>query len=199
MLPKFLCLCFAMCLASQGAAQSGSSDISRLKLSAQLFAAGQNENDPLLMIAAAKIRQNTNLTPAEGSKALDWSMMLDRAAAMASDNDMLTELIEDIRAERDKGVASGPVYSLVEIRGGGTDEYAALPFSGGAYAEVYIEGKGDSDLNLFIYDAQDRLVCSDTDISDIAYCGWRPASTSAFRVEVRNRGDQTNQYALITN
>ena len=37
---------------------------------------------------------------------------------------------------------------------------------------VYIEVRDSSDLNLKIFDDQDRLVCSNTDISAISYCGW---------------------------
>ena len=72
-------------------------------------------------------------------------------------------------------------------------------FKGGEYAEVYVEGRGTSDLNLYVYDAQNRLVCSDTDISDIAYCGWRPAKTAAFSVKVENKGKSGAPYSMMTN
>ncbi|MEP2530335.1 hypothetical protein [Shimia sp.] len=184
------------------------SPISALRLSAELFAMGQTQQDPLLVLTAAKLRKSVSLSPTdraptggqvETGTTLEWQTMLETAAALAAADDALLGLIEDVRFETSKGVSDGPVYSVAIIGAGGTDEYESLPFTGGDYAEIYVEGKGNTDLNLYVYDAQGRLVCSDTDISDIAYCGWRPATTSGFRIEVRNKGDANNQYALITN
>ncbi|PSL19192.1 hypothetical protein [Shimia abyssi] len=189
-------------------ATAQTSAISSLRTSADLFAIAQEQRDPLMMIAAAKLRKTVSLRAteraptggtAEAGSALDWRDMLKAASAIAADDEMMMELIEDVRVETTKGVADGPVYSVVTIGPRGTDAYDSLPFTGGAYAEVYIEGKGNSDLNLYVYDAQGRLVCSDTDISDIAYCGWRPATTGSFKLEVRNKGEAENRYALITN
>ena len=104
-----------------------------------------------------------------------WTDMLEMAAQFASGDEAMLDLIEDVSAETTKGVAGGPVYNIIGIKGRGEDRYASVPFKGGEYAEVYIEGKGTSDLNLFVFDDKNRLVCSDTDKSDIAYCGWRPA------------------------
>lgn len=181
-----------------------------IRMSGEVFAAAQQTSDVFLMIAAARLRKSAGLVAttrapdgqSSGENAgdfLSWSAMLDIAAPLAEGDDILLGLIEDLRAESTKGVAGGPVYSIVKIRAGGADTYASVPFEGGKYAEVYIEGKGNSDLNLYIYDDQNRLVCSDTDISDIAYCGWRPASEGAFKLTIKNKGKSSNQYSLITN
>jgi len=184
--------------------------VKRVRISAEVFATGQETKDPLLMIAAAKLRKSAHLMPVDrvpnsggagtpSGGVLDWSQMLDAAQTLATGDPVLIGLIEDIRAENSKGVVDGPVYSIVKIRASGQDTYDALPFQGGKYAEIYVEGQGSSDLNLFVYDDQSRLVCSDTDISDIAYCGWRPASSGGFTVAVKNKGKADNQYSLITN
>lgn len=205
---KFKALCLSALLATTSAqAQAQTSPLNTFRLSGELFAIAQAETDPLLMISAAKLRKSVALSASDrapvggssGGEIVTWQDMLDTAAALAGDDDLMSGLIEDIRVEMTKGVADGPVYSVVTIGANGTDQYESLPFTGGAYAEVYVEGKGNTDLNLYIYDAQGRLVCSDTDVSDIAYCGWRPATTSGFHVEVRNKGAAENQYALITN
>jgi hypothetical protein len=183
--------------------------LSQIKTSGEVYALGVETRDPLLIIAAAKIRKQTNLTPtdrqpegggdlAEGGF-LDWSKMLDVAQDFASGDNSMLGLIEDVRAENSKGVIDGPLYSIIKIKSGGNDTYKSLPFEGGKYAEIYIEGNGNSDLNLFVYDDQNRLVCSDTDASDIAYCGWRPVSSAPFSVTVKNKGGSSNQYSLITN
>ena len=180
------------------------------ELSARLYQIGQATEDPVLIIAAAKLRKSLALEPvarapaepgaaATATAPLAWEAMLDSAAALATDDPGLTRLIEDIRAESDKGMLTGPVYSISGIRAGGNDTYPGLAFQGGAYAEIYVEGEGVSDLNLYVFDEKDRLVCSDTDISDIAYCGWRPASSASFTVSVENTGSAANSYSLMTN
>ena len=164
--------------------------------------------DPLLILSAAKLRKTLNLTeiprPAtQGEAATDtptgWQDMLAAAEPLAEGDDTLLGLIDDIRAETTKGVATGPVYNIGKIANGKTDIYGKVDFNGGEYAEVYIEAKGATDLNLTVTDAMGRLVCSDTDKSHIAYCGWRPSKTEGFSIRVENRGPNGVTYALMTN
>ncbi|TKZ18022.1 hypothetical protein FAP39_13175 [Shimia litoralis] len=190
-----------------------SAPVDRLRLSAELYSQGVQAQDPLFMLVAAKMRkaiavqysdrEPTSPYPASlqlpQAQFRTWQSMLDAAENAAGEDAALLGLIEDVRAETSKGVAGGPVYSITSISAGGTDSYASLALRGGEYAEIYIEGTGSSDLNLFVHDDQDWLVCSDTDASDIAYCGWRPAQTAGFTITVENTGDAGNTYSLITN
>ena len=114
-------------------------------------------------------------------------------------DDTLLGLIDDIHAETTKGVATGPVYNIGTLANGRSDTYPKIDFIGGEYAEIYVEAKGATDLNLSVTDAQGRLVCSDTDRSHIAYCGWRPDRTEAYQIRVENRGPNGVNYALMTN
>ena len=175
-----------------------------------LFDMGIETSDPLLVIAAAKLRKSLVLDAVqrapEGADAdasdaphLEWQAMLAEAEVLAAGNKALLGIIDDVRVERTKGLVSGPVFSIAEIRSGGTDTYAPFPFTGEDYAEVYLEGKGGGDLNLFIYDEKDRLVCSDSDASQIAYCGWTPSKTADFKILVKNKGPRTTRYSLMTN
>lgn len=184
------------------------SPVKTAELSARLFITGTEMADPLLIMAAAKLRKALNPTAtdrvAEGGSAdpdapLGWEEMLASAEPLAEGDDVLLGLIEDIRAESTKGVATGPVYNIGQIANGKSDTYPRIDFIGGEYAEIYVEAKGASDLNLTVTDAQGRLVCSDTDKSHIAYCGWRPDSTAAFQIKVENRGPNGVKYALMTN
>jgi hypothetical protein len=184
------------------------SPVKTAELSARLYATGLELGDPLLILSAARLRKSLNPAAStrlpEGGAAdteapLSWQDMLASAADMAEDDEILLGLIDDIQAESSKGVASGPVYNIGSLKNGGKDAYPAVEFVGGEYAEVYVEAKSATDLNLTIYDAQGRLVCSDTDASHIAYCGWRPADTSSFTMEVENQGPQGAKYALMTN
>jgi hypothetical protein len=192
-------------------AETGAS-LKTAQMSASLFLKGVEQSDPILIMAATKLRKSLNLketerTPekdgepgdAPAEAPLTWEQMLDAAEELALGDESLLGLIEDIRVERTKGVATGQVYSISSIRAGGTDTYPPLPYTGGEYAEVYVEGQANTDLNLFVQDAKGRLVCSDTDISAIAYCGWRPAQTGGFTIIVKNKGGVSSPYSLITN
>ncbi|MGV6811250.1 MAG: hypothetical protein ACWA47_03315 [Brevirhabdus sp.] len=175
-----------------------------VQLSRQLYDHGVLEGDALLIIAAAKLRKNvtpapSGTTPAGETPHLAWQDMLATAATLAKGDETLEGLVDDLRVATTKGIVNGPVYSISDVRSGGENIYADLPFEGATYAEVYLEGQSNSDLNLYVYDAKGRLVCSDTDISDIAYCGWRPAQTGNFELRVENKGPSASRYSLMTN
>ena len=202
-----LSLSAAPALAEQTPAQIAS-------LSAELFIAGVEADDPLLLIAAAKLRKGLDLKQTErvpekdmaapdedlgDASPIGWEDILKAAVAMAPEDDIITGLAEDIRSERSKGVKSGQLYSITTIRDGGTDTYPPMVYRGSEYADVYIEGRNGANLDLYVYDSKQRLVCSDTDISAIAHCGWTPAAEAPFTVVVRNRGRGATGYSLITN
>ncbi|MFN3973629.1 MAG: hypothetical protein ACK4L4_20260, partial [Gemmobacter sp.] len=130
---------------------------------------------------------------------LGWQEMLAEAARLAPGDALIADLIDEVQSETAKGVVSGPIYGLSALNAGRNDLYERVPFEGGAYAEVYVEARNRSDLKLFVEDDRGRLVCSDTDVSHIAYCGWRPGMTAGFTIRVENRGPQRANYALMTN
>lgn len=184
------------------------SPVRRAELSARLYQAGVEASDPILILAAARLRKGLNPQPspraAEGGEAaadtpLDWGAMLDTAEALAAGDEALLGVIGDVRDAGLKGVATGPVYNIGALGPGKTDAYPAETFRGGEYAEVYVEAKSATDMNLRVFDGQGRLVCSDTDSSHIAYCGWTPAADGAFVMKVENKGATPATYALMTN
>lgn len=186
----------------------GPSPVKVAELSAKTFAKGLETSDPLLILAAARMRKT--LAPIATERAaldglagegapLEWEAMLVWAAELGKDDPLILGLIADAWVESTKGVASGPVYNIGALSNGKSDTYPPIEFRGGEYAEVYVEGKALTNLNLTIYDEQGRLVCSDTDISHIAYCGWTPASPGTFTLKVENKGPVGADYALMTN
>ncbi|MDZ4085533.1 MAG: hypothetical protein U1E69_01905 [Tabrizicola sp.] len=186
----------------------GPSPVKVAELSARAYAAGMAAGDPLLVLSAAKLRKGMapvagdrlalGATPGQGAP-LGWEEMLASAAQLAEGDEAVLGLIEDARVETTKGVASGPVYNIGSLGNGKGDTYPPIEFRGGEYAEVYVEAKAAANLNLRIYDDKGRLVCSDTDISHIAYCGWTPANAGTFTLEVENKGPSAADYALMTN
>lgn len=197
----------ALGLAGAGLAQ----DAAPLKLaetSRLVYDAGIEARDPVLVLAAAKLRRDLSLqagdrTPEDGEAAtggpLDFAAMLDTARDLAVGDDALLGIIEDTAAETTKGVVNGPVYNIARLGAKGTDTYNGVPFEGGQYAEIYVEATGSQDMNLHVYDSQNRLVCSDTDASAIAYCGWRPRSTAGFAIKVTNASGSSARYSMMTN
>jgi hypothetical protein len=178
------------------------------ELSARLYALGVDQGDPVLILSAARLRKVLSPIPTDraalGGEAgegtpLSWQDMLASAEALAAGDDALLGLIEDAKIEADKGVASGPVYNIGKLSNGGGDTYPPIEFRGGEYAEVYVEAKAATNLNLTVFDDKGRLVCSDTDISHIAYCGWTPAAGGSFTLKVDNKGPASASYALMTN
>ncbi len=178
------------------------------ELSARLYATGIAAGDPVLVLSAARLRKG--LAPVAGDRAavdgivgdsapMGWAEMLASAEALAGDDPALLGLIEDAKAEAMKGVASGPVYNIGSLGNGKGDTYPPIEFRGGEYAEVYVEARAATNLNLGVYDDRGRLVCSDTDISHIAYCGWTPAKPGTFTLKVDNKGPASAAYALMTN
>lgn len=72
-------------------------------------------------------------------------------------------------------------------------------FRGGEMAEVAIQGDGDTDLDLFVYDMNGRLVAQGTGYTDRELVRWFVPSTGTYRIVVRNLGNVWNRYGLGTN
>lgn len=99
---------------------------------------------------------------------------------------------------RKKGAIDGPQRGESRVRAFGTDSYE-VNFRGGRSAEVLVTGDGDTDLDMFIFDENGNLVCSDDDRTDQCYCRWNPRWSGAFTIKVKNLGDVYNQYVIVTN
>ncbi|MDF1855129.1 hypothetical protein [Pseudooceanicola sp.] len=188
------------------------SAVKRIEISARLLETAMGDRDALLALAAAKLRKSAlgkevareperdgPVPEGAAEPPISWQDMRDTALALAPGDPVIEGLAADLTLEKSKGVVSGKVYSISQIRAGGTDTYRPLQYEGNAYAEVYVEGASAADLNVKVFDQAGRLVCSDTDISAIAYCGWRPAASEEFSVVVLNRGGGGTSYTLITN
>ncbi len=62
-----------------------------------------------------------------------------------------------------------------------------------------VEGDGDTDLDLYIYDANGNLIVADEDYTDYCICDFRPYVTSQFTIKIVNRGSVYNRYHLLSN
>lgn len=195
-------------LSASASQAEGLPPLKRVETARTLYDIGLASAEPLYLLAAARLRKSVEAAPVDrapqGGSVTDgapfgWQEMLVAAGPLIAGNQTLEGLAQDIRAERSKGVTDGPVYSIVDIAAGGRDVYDPLPFTGGAYAEVYVEGAPGTSLDVLVYDDQGRLVCADTDPNAIAYCGWRPATDGRFGVTVENTGGRGGRYSMMTN
>lgn len=201
------CLAALLACTAHVAIADGTRALQKVQASRVLYEEGVATRDALMVVAAAKLRRSAGLEasdraseagPSEGAH-LGWTDMLDQARDFAEGDEVLTGLIEDVAAETTKGVTNGPVYNIASLGAKGSDTYRNVPFDGKKYAEVYVESRGSQNVDVYIYDAKGRLVCSDTDVSAIAYCGWRPRESGVFSVKVTNEGGAGTQYSLMTN
>lgn len=198
---------------ADGEKKDGSPVAKYLQMSRDLVTYGRANNNPLALVVAAQLRSQVQLKevdrkPAtEGGEgaakddtaAISVDSILAEAKKLSNDDAAIVALADDVKAAATKGRLAGPGYNVNVVPGRGTDRYSGVTFVGGRYAEIYAEGSGRSDLDLYVYDQNGNLICSDTDASDVVYCGWTPRWTGNFTIRVVNRGLNANRYALITN
>lgn len=187
-----------------------------LRVAAELSKYGYANNDALSLIQAARLSKQSGFAEEERKKAeieemrpapeggkkggqvsLDPAKLLADAKAMAGDDGVLLALIDDVNSNV-RGAVGGPKYAYGTVSAGGTDWYT-VAFRAGELAIVTVIGDGDTDLDLYVYDANGNLIDSDTDYTDNCVCTWTPRWTGNFRIKIVNRGRVYNRYVLRTN
>jgi hypothetical protein len=98
----------------------------------------------------------------------------------------------------DAGCTRGPVADTTVCQAFGSVTYHET-FRAGQTARVAIVGDGATDLDIFIYDPQGRLVAQGIGPTDIEVVSWVPAQTQTYRIVVVNLGGAANRYSLATN
>jgi hypothetical protein len=96
------------------------------------------------------------------------------------------------------GVVGGPVYQEGRVRAYSQVSYT-LRCRGGEWTNLIVRGDGDTDLDLFVYNAAGTLVASDTDLTDLCLGRWFSATTQTYTVVVKNYGRVFNEFLLLTN
>ena len=97
-----------------------------------------------------------------------------------------------------RGAVGGPKGQKDRVYGKDVNSYQ-VKFWASELAEVCVSGDGDTDLDLYVYDANGNLIGSDTDYTDECVVRWVPAWTGTFIVKVVNRGALYNNFAIWTN
>jgi len=76
-----------------------------------------------------------------------------------------------------------------------TDTYTEL-LRGGESTTVIVNGDGDTDLDLYIYNDRGQLVASDTDSTDYCVCRFFVTRSARYTIRVVNRGSVYNVYRI---
>jgi len=97
------------------------------------------------------------------------------------------------------GATRGSIHHYDRVQPRTIDYYEGVWFAGGELAEIWVEGDGGTDLDLFVYDENGILIASDTRISGDCYVSFTPLWTGPFRIEIHNLGYVSNGYVLMTN
>jgi hypothetical protein len=186
--------------------------IARLQMTADLLAVGRATKDPLALVVAARImktlggaeidlkpeaRQATANTQKPGQPVSPDTILLE-ARDLAKGDKITILLIDETASLAVPHDAEQPKTHQATVQPAATDVYTVV-FNGGQLAEAGIAGDGDSDLDLFVYDENDHLVCRSTASTDREYCRWWPRWTGPFRIEIQNLGAVADLYRLATN
>jgi hypothetical protein len=107
-------------------------------------------------------------------------------------------LILGIESFAQAGRLNGPGVGTKRCEAHATVTYYET-FRGGEPAVISIRGDGDTDLDLFVYDAQGRLVAEAIGPSDRETVQFYVPSTSTYRIVVRNLGNVWNRFGMATN
>ena len=97
---------------------------------------------------------------------------------------------------------AGPVRGAVNVTRT-VQGFRALVFKTGFHpgqpAVVVVHGDGDTNLDLYVYDSQRRLVAKDTGPTDRCRVSWTPQGDEPYTIRVVNRGGVPNRFRLRTN
>jgi hypothetical protein len=92
--------------------------------------------------------------------------------------------------------AQGRYMNKTTIESHDVDNYEVV-VRRGEEEQVLVSGDGSSDLDLYIFDEDNHLICKDEDETDAMACTWTAPSTEVYQVKVKNRG-RANRYVIVT-
>jgi hypothetical protein len=173
--------------------------INRLALATRLEHYGYAQADVTALTIAAKIRKSIGISGDDNAQAV--ARLLERAEEMAAGNPVLLLLVAEARdyRVRDLPVGSNAMSTLRHpVPSLGADRIV-LTFRGGEPAAVHTVGADPVNLDLYVYDEYNNLVCFDDRVDEDAQCRWRPRWTGEFLLDVQNKASLETEYVLTSN
>jgi hypothetical protein len=128
------------------------------------------------------------------------NLLADAKKYAAGDATMLAwaEKVENSLGSKARGAVGGPREGFNSVYARSTDTYQ-LAFRAGQLAEIIVCGDGDTDLDLYVYDAYGNLAAYSDDYYDDCFVSWVPSWTGSYTIKVVNRGRVHNRYIIVTN
>ena len=192
-------------------------------LAAQLAAYGLQANDPVALIAAARITQAVptqdkllEKKPEVGDKKEEVAdkktgvdlqsveFLLGKARELSSGDQTILALAKSVPESSSKGAigsccgTGGNHRSRIQANASDT-YYNQWTFKGGESTRMAVIGDGDTDLDCYVYDGNGNLVDYDDDGTDRCVLAWTPRQTGPFSLKIVNNGGTYNRYAIIWN
>jgi len=191
--------------------------IQKLKLASELAVYGYQNNSVLALIQAADLYLSTsmmdlqteNVEKEEGKKtskketvSFDVAKILKDARELAAleDNEAAyLTLIANLEKKaqdltRSPTLGTQRLYDRVQAYSKNT---YTVGLRGGERTYIEVYGDGDTDLDLFVYDANGNFVVSDTRYSPNAGIWLIPNYTSTYTIVVKNNGRVYNDFMLV--
>lgn len=96
-------------------------------------------------------------------------------------------------AQNPTGVGGSTPGLRVPAKGSDTH---TLTLRKGVRVNITARGDGDTDIDLFVYDPNGRLVAKDDDTTDICIVAFTPEDTGVYQLKITNLGNVYNEYKL---
>lgn len=197
--------------------KAASPEMTALQTAAGLAKYGYANYSATALVEAAKIFSETQTQPmgieAERGKtqtiepkdnvvSFDPAQLLADAKRFAGKDKVVLAYVKQVEKSLSsgptRGAVGGPKGQYDRVYGKDVNSYQ-VKFWASELAEVCVSGDGDTDLDLYVYDANGNLIGSDTDYTDECVVRWVPAWTGTFIIKVVNRGALYNNFAIWTN
>lgn len=183
--------------------------VALVMLAHDLHAVGVVRGDALTVLAAARLAAGVTLTavdrPAEGATAaapgpapVDAARMLADARALAGEDELLSDLVDEAQAEAAQA-ARATVSASRAALGPGESAAWQVAFFGAVNAEVAVLGDGPANLDLTVTDETGTLICTGSSALPRAYCDVVPRWNGYFTLTVTNHADAPASFTLLTN
>lgn len=140
------------------------------------------------------------ITPGSGVSFDPKQLIADAKGMAGRDKELLAYInkVEKTIGRAKRGAIGGPVIKTSMVLTLSTDQYI-VKFEGRRKANVILEGTDISDLDLYIYDENDNLICYDDDATSECALTFTPYWDGYFIIAIVNNGLLPNPYLLCTN
>lgn len=197
--------------------KAASPEMSALQTAAGLAKYGYANYSATALVEAAKIFAETKTQPMDieaergrtetvadkdNAVSFDPTQLLADAKKFAGKDKVIIAYVKQVEKSiasgSTRGAVGGPKGQTDRVYGKDVNSYQ-VKFWANELAEVCVSGDGDTDLDLYVYDANGNLIGSDSDYTDECVVRWVPAWTGNFVIKVVNRGAIFNNFSIWTN